>query len=183
MTKSRTYDAATVLPACRAALTKLRETERPGEGERLRKCGVLEALRPEIMKMIQAGYTVRQIATALAAAGNLQVRPKTITEVCGGPEQSPAQGRAATPRTRKRKTGPAAAAGDNKPPVSSPHDGEFGVHERPDDPGQAEAGAATALCTPHKPDPVASTPSATTVATGAVADRSTFSIRPDTNNL
>ncbi len=160
MTKTRTYEAATVLPACRAALTTLRKTEQPGAGERLGKRGVLEALQPEITAMLRDGYTVRQIAAALAATGNLQVRPKTITEVCGGPEQSPAQGRAATPRTRKRKAPPDTAAG-----------------------GRAETDTATAPTASHEPDPSASTPAATTPATGTVTDRSTFVIKPDTDNL
>ena len=183
MTKSQTYDAATVLPACRAALTKLRETERPGEGERLGKRSVLEALRPEIMKMIQAGYTVRQIAAALAAAGRLQVRPKTITEVCGGTEQSPAQGCAATPRTRKRKAPPGNAAADREALVLPPRGRKTGEYGPPDDPSPAETSAATTPAAPHEPDAVATTPSTTTPVTGTVTDRSTFSIRPDTNDL
>ena len=55
MTKTRTYEAATVLPACRAALTTLRKTEQPGAGERLGKRGVLEALQPEITAMLRDG--------------------------------------------------------------------------------------------------------------------------------
>jgi hypothetical protein len=153
MTKSQTYDAGTVLPACRAALTKLRETERPGEGERLRKRNVLEALRPEITAMLRDGYSVRQIAAALAASGNLQVRPKTITEVCGGSAQPPAQGRS---RARKRKPAPGTAA-DNETPAPPPRGGE--------------------------PEAAATTPSATTPATGTVTDRSTFPIIPDNENL
>ena len=162
MAKSQTYEAATALPACRAALTTLRKTERPGEGVRLGKRGVLEALRPEITDMLRAGYTVRQIAAALAASGDLHVRPKTITEVCGGPEQSPAQGRATATRIRKRKAPPDTAASDNETPVPSPRGGETALHE---------------------PAPSASTPSATTPATGVVTDRSTFAIKPDTDNL
>ena len=183
MTKSRTYDAATVLPACRAALTKLRETERPGEGERLRKCGVLEALRPEIMKMIQAGYTVRQVAAALAASGDLHVRPKTITEVCGGSAQPAAQGRAATQQTRKRKAAPDTAAADREALVLPPRGRKTGEYGPPDDPSPAETSAATTPAAPHEPDAVATTPSTTTPVTGTVTDRSTFSIRPDTNDL
>lgn len=154
MTKSRTYEAATVLPACRAALVKLRETERPGEGERLRKRNVLEALRPEITAMLRDGYAVRQIAAALAASGNLQVRPKTVTEVCGGSAQPPAQGRS---RARKRKPAPGTAVDNETPAPPPPRGGE--------------------------PDAAATTPSTTTPATGTVTDRSTFAIKPDTNDL
>ena len=183
MTKSQTYDAGTVLPACRAVLTKLRETERPGEGERLRKRNVLEALRPEITAMFRDGYTVRQVAAALGAAGTLLVRPKTITEVCGGPEQPPAQGRLATPRTRKRKAPPDTAAGDNATPVPSPRGRETGEYGPPDDPGRAETGTAAPPTAPHEPNLAVTTPSATTPVTGTITDRSTFSIRPDTDNL
>ena len=150
MTKSQTYEAATVLPACRAALATLRKTERPGEGERLRKRSVLAALRPEITAMLQDGYTVRQVAAALAATGNLQVRPKTITEVCGDPKQPPVQRRATAQRTRKRKGAP---------------------------------DTATAPAAPHEPDAAATTPAATTPATGSGADRSTFAVKPDTDDL
>ena len=107
--------------------------------------------------MLRAGYTVRQIAAALAASGDLHVRPKTITEVCGGPEQSPAQGRATATRIRKRKAPPDTAAGDNETPAPPPRGGE--------------------------PEAAATTPSATTPATGVVTDRSTFAIKPDTDNL
>ena len=154
MAKSQTYDAATVLPMCRTALATLRETEQPGEGARLQKRGVLNALRPEITAMLRDGYTVCQIAAALAAAGDLRVRPKTITEVCGGPEQA----RSRVPRSRVRKRKPAQGrAADTETPAPTPRGGE--------------------------PEAAATTPAATTPATGSGADRSTFAVKPDTDDL
>ena len=73
------YEMAEYVMKTRAALKRLRETQRPGEqGGAGTKTDVLRAVREELSELLNEGYTVQQIAEALRN-DVFGILPKTIT--------------------------------------------------------------------------------------------------------
>jgi len=77
----QTYDVPLYAEKARAALQRLKASERPGESRiSSRKTDVLLAIEKDIKEMIDAGYSPEQIARALSDDA-FRILPKSITQI------------------------------------------------------------------------------------------------------
>jgi len=77
----RTYDIKEYSEKVKAALQKLEQTQKPGEqAGKGGKSEVILAAKDEVSKLIEKGYTAKQIADALRG-DVFGILPKTITEL------------------------------------------------------------------------------------------------------
>jgi hypothetical protein len=80
-TMVRTYDIKEYSDKVKAALLKLEQTQKPGEQEgKGGKSEVILAAKDEVNKLLEKGYTAKQIADALRG-DVFGILPKTITEL------------------------------------------------------------------------------------------------------
>jgi hypothetical protein len=75
----RLYDVEEYAARARAALVKLQETQKPGEGKTGTKSDVLHAVIDEIKALRSQGYTSLQIADAMRQGDVFGILPKSIT--------------------------------------------------------------------------------------------------------
>ena len=117
----RLFDIEEYAEKAKAALSKLEKTQQPGEvAGKGGKSDVLLAVKDEIKKLLEKGYTSKQIALAFKD-DVFGILPKTITEIAVGKRSSKTTA-AAKPRkkTHPRPAPPEAssktpdAAGQNK---------------------------------------------------------------------
>lgn len=109
----------------RKALRKMEETAAPGE--RSGKGGrmdVLRAVKADIARLVEAGYTVQQITNAIASGDVFKILPKSITQLLNeGNRPAKAEPQSRTePSNRKvsqkRTSGVRDTVTKNKPPTS-----------------------------------------------------------------
>lgn len=106
----RLFDIAEYAEKAKAALSRLEKTQQPGElAGKGGKSDVLLAVKDEIKRLLEKGYTSKQIALAFKD-DVFGILPKTITEIAIGKRDNKTN---TTPRV-KRKTHPRPA-----PPVAS----------------------------------------------------------------
>ena len=107
----RLFDIAEYAEKAKAALSRLEKTQHPGEiAGKGGKADVLLAVKDEIKKLLEKGYTSKQIALAFKD-DVFGILPKTITEIAIGKRSSKTD----TVAKPKRKTHPRPA-----PPAASP---------------------------------------------------------------
>ncbi len=83
----RVFDIEEYAAKARAALAKLKESQRPGQQTgKGGKSDVLLAVKDEVTKMMDEGYSVKQIAEAFQT-DVFGILPKTITELFGKMEK------------------------------------------------------------------------------------------------
>ena len=79
------YDIEEYAKKAKVALTKLEQTQNPGEvSGKGNKSDVVLAIKADIQKLLEKGYTSKQIATALKEGDVFGILPKTITELMSG---------------------------------------------------------------------------------------------------
>lgn len=79
------YDIEEYAKKAKVALTKLEQTQKPGEvSGKGNKSDVVLAIKSDIQKLLEKGYTSKQIATALKEGDVFGILPKTITELMSG---------------------------------------------------------------------------------------------------
>lgn len=108
------------------AISKLMATKQPGHKTVGSKHDVVMAIREQIKKAHDAGYTVQQIAEAFKDGDVFGILPKTITEVLKGEKKIPS---AKKPQRTAPATRPA-----NKIATSTQQDGNSSFQIKPDTP-------------------------------------------------
>ena len=104
----RLFDIAEYAEKAKAALSRLEKTQQPGEvAGKGGKSDVLLAVKDEIKKLLEKGYTSKQIALAFKD-DVFGILPKTITEIAIGKRSSKTD----TVAKAKRKTHPRPPAPD-----------------------------------------------------------------------
>ena len=107
----RLFDIAEYADKAKAALSRLEKTQQPGEvAGKGGKSDVLLAVKDEIKRLLEKGYTSKQIALAFKD-DVFGILPKTITEIAIGKRSSKTD----TVTRTKRKTHPRPAPPDASP--------------------------------------------------------------------
>jgi hypothetical protein len=110
-TKKQLYDIREYADKVKASLAKLEQEKKPGEQVgKGGKSEVLLAAKDEIQKLIEKGYTAKQIAEALSGDDVFGILPKTITQLFATTVQKPNRTKQAARNAKKKKTQPAAPA-------------------------------------------------------------------------
>lgn len=116
----RQFDIAEYAEKAKAALSRLEKTQQPGEiAGKGGKSDVLLAVKDEIKKLLEKGYTSKQIALAFKE-DVFGILPKTITEIAVGKRSNKTDTTKPRKQTHPRPAPPAAssktpdAAGQNK---------------------------------------------------------------------
>ena len=116
----RLFDIAEYAEKAKAALSKLEKTQQPGEvAGKGGKSDVLLAVKYEIKKLLEKGYTSKQIALAFKE-DVFGILPKTITEIAVGKRSNKTDTARPRKKTHPRPSPPEAssktpdAAGQNK---------------------------------------------------------------------
>lgn len=116
----RLFDIAEYAEKAKAALSRLEKTQQPGEiTGKGGKSDVLLAVKDEIKKLLEKGYTSKQIALAFKD-DVFGILPKTITEIAVGKRSSKTDTARPRKKTHPRPAPPEAssktpdAAGQNK---------------------------------------------------------------------
>ena len=123
----RLFDIAEYTEKAKAALSRLEKTQQPGEvAGKGGKSDVLLAVKDEIKKLLEKGYTSKQIALAFKD-DVFGILPKTITEIAVGKRSNKTD----TSTKLKRKTHPRPAP----PNASSKIPGSAGQNRKNVDPG------------------------------------------------
>jgi hypothetical protein len=105
----RLYDIREYADKVKASLAKLEQEQKPGEQVgKGGKSEVLLAAKDEIQKLIEKGYTAKQIAEALHG-DVFGILPKTITQLFAT-VQKPKRAKQAVQNAKEKKTPPAAPA-------------------------------------------------------------------------
>ena len=114
------FDIAEYAEKAKAALSRLEKTQQPGEiAGKGGKSDVLLAVKDEIKKMLEKGYTSKQIALAFKE-DVFGILPKTITEIAVGKRSNKTDTTRPRKKTHPRPAPPGAssktpdAAGQNK---------------------------------------------------------------------
>ncbi|WP_248886490.1 hypothetical protein [Acidithiobacillus acidisediminis] len=95
------YDIEEYAKKAKAALSRLEQTQKPGElSGKGNKSDVIMAIKSDIQKLLEKGYTSKQIATALKEGDVFGILPKTITEIVQGKKAQSQKAKVA----RKKKT-------------------------------------------------------------------------------
>lgn len=79
----RTFDVAEFANKARQSLLKLKETQQPGQQSLGSKSDVVTAVKDDIKKLMDEGYTAKQIAEAFSS-DVFGILPKSITELVEG---------------------------------------------------------------------------------------------------
>ena len=123
----RLFDIAEYADKAKAALSRLEKTQQPGEvAGKGGKSDVLLAVKDEIKRLLEKGYTSKQIALAFKD-DVFGILPKTITEIAIGKRSSKTD----TVTRTKRKTHPRPAP----PDASSKASSTVGQNKKNVDPG------------------------------------------------
>ena len=123
----RLFDIAEYTEKAKAALSRLEKTQQPGEVVgKGGKSDVLLAVKDEIKKLLEKGYTSRQIAIAFKD-DVFGILPKTITEIAIGKRSN----KTYTVAKAKRKTHPL----PSPPDASSKTPDAAGQNRKNVDPG------------------------------------------------
>ena len=123
----RLFDIAEYAEKAKAALSRLEKTQQPGEvAGKGGKSDVLLAVKDEIKKLLEKGYTSKQIALAFKD-DVFGILPKTITEIAVGKRSNKTD----TSTKLKRKTHPRPAP----PDASSKTPDAAGQNKKNVDPG------------------------------------------------
>ena len=108
--KKQLYDIREYADKVKASLAKLEQEKKPGEQVgKGGKSEVLLAAKDEIQKLIEKGYTAKQIAEALSGDDVFGILPKTITQLFAT-VQKPKRTKQAARNAKQKKTQPAAPA-------------------------------------------------------------------------
>lgn len=86
-TIQRSFDIAEYSEKARIALLKLKNEQQPGQQATGGKSDVLKAVKDDIKKLLEEGYTEKQIADAFTA-DVFGILPKTITEIVSGKKRA-----------------------------------------------------------------------------------------------
>jgi hypothetical protein len=106
----RLYDIREYADKVKASLAKLEQEQKPGEQVgKGGKSEVLLAAKDEIQKLIEKGYTAKQIAEALSGDDVFGILPKTITQLFAT-VQKPKRTKQAAQNAKKNKIQPDAPA-------------------------------------------------------------------------
>ena len=98
------YDIEEYAKKAKVALTKLEQTQKPGEmSGKGNKSDVVLAIKADIQKLLEKGYTSKQIATALKEGDVFGILPKTITELVSGKKTQTARVKPARKRQVEKK--------------------------------------------------------------------------------
>lgn len=84
----RTFDVAQFAEKARQSLLKLKETQQPGQQSLGSKSDVVKLVKDEIKKLMDEGYTAKQIAEAFSS-DVFGILPKSITEIVEGKSKAP----------------------------------------------------------------------------------------------
>lgn len=106
----RSFDVAEFSAKARQSLLKLKQTEQPGQQSLGSKTDVLKSVKEDIKKLMEEGYTAKQIAQAFSS-DVFGILPKSITEIVEGKKKAPvkrAAEKAPAPPKPAVKTQPAA---------------------------------------------------------------------------
>ena len=107
----RMYDIEEYAKKAKAVLSKLEQTQKPGEiAGKGNKSDVVMAIKSDIQKLMEKGYTSKQIATALKEGDVFGILPKTITEIVQGKKAQQQKPKVA----RKKKTEAKTDAASNR---------------------------------------------------------------------
>lgn len=98
------YDIDEYAKKAKAALTKLEQEQKPGEvSGKGNKSDVVMAIKADIQKLMEKGYTSKQIATALKEGDVFGILPKTITELMRGKKSKTVKPKASGKRQTESK--------------------------------------------------------------------------------
>ena len=123
----RLFDIAEYAEKAKAALTRLEKTQQPGEvAGKGGKSDVLLAVKDEIKRLLEKGYTSKQIALAFKN-DVFGILPKTITEIAVGKRSN----KTTTTARARKKTHPRPAP----PEASSKTPDAAGQNKKNLDPG------------------------------------------------
>ena len=84
----RAFDVAEFSAKARQSLLKLKQTQQPGQHALGSKSDVLNSVKDDIKKLMNEGYTARQIADAFSS-DVFGILPKSITEIVEGKKKTP----------------------------------------------------------------------------------------------
>lgn len=108
----RTFDVAEFANKARQSLLKLKETQQPGQQSLGSKSAVVMAVKDDIKKLMDEGYTAKQIAEAFSS-DVFGILPKSITELVEGKKKQ------TTKRQTNKQQTVSVQPADSKPQTNS----------------------------------------------------------------
>lgn len=99
-TKQRAFNIEEYSNKARTALQRLREEQKPGQQALGGKAEIVRAVKDEIQKLLDDGYTEKQIAEAFSE-DVFGILPKTITEIVSGRKRASNKPRTKQPAAKE----------------------------------------------------------------------------------
>ena len=153
------YNIQETVTKAKAVLDKMQKEQKPGQVVEGSKTQVIAAMKGDIEKLMESGYSVQQIADALQNGDIFKILPKSITELVVGKKQ----------KIVKRATAKEIKPKNNDQQITK-QTGERKHVQNDEQNDEQKQNKVTSIET-TKPD------------VKPVVDKSKFSIKPDTTDL